>query len=424
MSAPLLHLAFHHAGFQTAMDVAVTTTISLLLIATIVALIARRLAFPYTIGLVVTGIGLVLTRNDMGVVLTHDFIFDVILPPLLFEAAINLHWKELRRDALPILTLALAGTLVSAGVVAAGMVFILDWPVAPALLFGVLIAATDPVAVIAMFKDSGIGGRLRLLVEGESLFNDGVAAVLFSLALVGMQTSEGQAVTSTEMMRVLLFTVGGGVIVGLVCARVAIAVAGHTSDHLIESTLTALVAYGSFMVAEHFHFSGVLATVAAGLLAGNLAVLGDRVNSRISLKGREFVLALWEFIAFIANSLVFLLIGLTIAGIPFGQLGVIPFAVVMALVLLGRALTVYPLCLLFVRSRWAIPVSTQHVLWWGGLRGALGLALSLSLPPPLPFRNEILIATFGVVAFSVILQGLTMPPLLRKASNSEHVDAS
>ncbi len=138
------------------MGVLVTTTISLLLIATIVALVARRLTFPYTIGLVVTGVGLVLTRNDMGVVLTHDFIFDVILPPLLFEAAINIHWQELRRDALPILTLALIGTVISAGVVATGVVVVLGWPIASALLFGILIAATDPVAVIAMVKDNGV----------------------------------------------------------------------------------------------------------------------------------------------------------------------------------------------------------------------------------------------------------------------------
>ncbi len=138
------------------MGVLVTTTISLLLIATIVALVARRLTFPYTIGLVVTGVGLVLTRNDMGVVLTHEFIFDVILPPLLFEAAINIHWQELRRDALPILTLALIGTVISAGVVATGVVVVLGWPIASALLFGILIAATDPVAVIAMVKDNGV----------------------------------------------------------------------------------------------------------------------------------------------------------------------------------------------------------------------------------------------------------------------------
>jgi CPA1 family monovalent cation:H+ antiporter len=398
------------------MDVIVSTTISLLVVAIIVAMIARRLTFPYTVGLVVTGIGLALTRNKMGVTLTHEFIFDVILPPLLFEAAINIHWKELHRDALPVLTLAIIGTIISAGFVASGMVFILSWPMAPALLFGVLIAATDPVAVIAMFKDNGIEGRLRLLVESESLFNDGVAAVLFSLVLLGMQTIDGQPITSTEAAGILLATVGGGIFVGIVSAGAAIAIAGRTSDHLIESTLTTIAAYGSFLLAEHFHFSGVLATVAAGLLTGNFAVLRKEENGEVSPRGREFVLALWEFIAFIANSLVFLLIGLTIAGVPFDRLGAIALGIVVALVLLGRGLTVYPLCLLFIRSRWAIPIRAQHVLWWGGLRGALGLALALSLPSSLPFRGEILVATFGVVAFSVIVQGLTMPPLLRRAT--------
>jgi monovalent cation:H+ antiporter, CPA1 family len=258
------------------MNIVVTTTVSLLVVATIVALIARRLALPYTVGLVVTGTGLALTRNDMGVVLTHEFIFDVILPPLLFESAINLHWKDLRRDALPILTLALIGTIVSAGTVTTGMVLILGWRVVPALLFAILIAATDPVAVIAMFKDNGVEGRLRLFVESESLFNDGVAAVFFSLVLVGIQTTDGQAITSTEAARVLLFTVGGGIFVGIACAGGAMAVADRASDHLIESTLTTTAAYGSFLVAEHFHFSGVLATVAAGLLLGTSGCRPER----------------------------------------------------------------------------------------------------------------------------------------------------
>jgi Na+:H+ antiporter len=371
--------------YGAAMDVVVTTTVGLLVVATIVALIARRLAFPYTVGLVITGIGLALTRNDMGVVLTHEFIFDVILPPLLFEAAINIHWKELRRDALPILTLALIGTIISAGIVATGMVFALGWPVASALLFGVLIAATDPVAVIAMFKDNRIEGRLRLLVESESLFNDGVAAVLFSLVLAEMQTIDGQAITSVEAARLLLFTVGGGILVGVACAGAAIAIAGRTSDHLIESTLTTIAAYGSFLLAEHFQFSGVLATVAAGLLIGNLTVLREGENSRISPRGREFVLALWEFIAFIANSLVFLLIGLTVAGISLDRLGGAAFAIVIMLVLLGRALTVYPLCLIFVWSRWAIPIAPS--MFSGGAACAGRSALHCLCPCRRPCRS-------------------------------------
>src|SRR4029077_20298877 len=133
-------------------------------------------------------------------------------------AAINIRWKELCRDGVPVLVLAIVGTLLATAVVAAGMVFALGWPARFALLFGVLIAATDPVAVIAMFKDNGIEGRLRLLVESESLFNDGVAAVLFSLVLAGILTTHGQAITATEAARALLFTVGGGIFIGIATA--------------------------------------------------------------------------------------------------------------------------------------------------------------------------------------------------------------
>ncbi len=396
------------------MDILLSSIVGLLVAAICVALIARSLRLPYTVGLVVTGIALAWLQIETGVSLTHDFIFDVILPPLLFEAAINIHWRPLWRDALPVLTLAILGTIVSAVVVAAGMVFLLGWPVRPAVLFGVLIAATDPVAVIAMFKDNGVTGRLRLLVESESLFNDGVAAVLFTLVVAWIQATDGDPVTITEAVRVSLLTVGGGICAGLLCAGAAIAVVWRTSDHLIESTLTAVTAYGSFLLAEHFHVSGVLATIVAGLLMGNLEVLATAEHGLISPRGREFVLDLWDFIAFIANSSVFLLIGLTVGGISFGRLGFTVLIVVIGLVLLARALTVYPLCMFFVRSRWTMSLGTQHILWWGGLRGALGLALALSLPRSLPVRDEILVATFGVVVFSVVVQGLTMPLLLQK----------
>jgi CPA1 family monovalent cation:H+ antiporter len=146
---------------------------------------------------------------------------------------------------------------------------------------------------------------------------------------------------------------------------------------------------------------------------GNLGVLAAAGSNRLSSRGQGFVLEFWEFAAFIANSLVFLLIGVTVAGIPLQGLGWTALLTAIGLVLLGRALSVYPLCLPFVGSRWAIPLRQQHVLWWGGLRGALALALALALPPSLAMRNEIVIAAFGVVVFSVVLQGLTMPLLLR-----------
>ena len=393
------------------MEVILTNTVGLLIAAILVALIARRVHLPYTVGLVIAGVGLAFAPLRTGAVLTHDFIFDVILPPLLFEAAINIRWRELRRDAVPVLTLAIVGTVIAAAVIAAGMAFGVGWPIGSAVMFGVLIAATDPVAVIAMFKDLGIEGRLRLLVESESLFNDGVAAVLFTLALGWAQPSGNGPLHPSEVAETFILTVGGGVLVGLVTAGIALVVAGRTADPLVWGTLTTVIAYGSFLLAEHFQFSGVLATVIAGLLTGNRGFLVS--NQTQAQPHREFVLELWTFIAFIANSLVFLLIGLTIAGIPFDRAGWAVLVFMIALVLFSRALTVYPLCLVFGRSKWAISRSEQHVLWWGGLRGALGLALALSLPSSLPFRNEIVIGTFGVVAFSVVVQGLSMPLLLR-----------
>ncbi len=391
-----------------------TPMIDLMIVAIGVALIAHRLRLPYTVGLVIAGIVLALSPIHLGLVLTQNIIFEIILPPLLFEAAINIQWSALRQDALPILTLAIFGTMIAAAFVTVSFHYVLGWPLQPALMFGVLIAATDPVAVIAMFKDNGVQGRLRLLVESESLLNDAVAAVLFALVLAWVQASGQTHVDTGQISSLLAVTVGGGIVAGAVCAGLAIALAHGTNDHLVESTVTTTLAYGSFLLAQHFHCSGVLATVTAGLLMGNLGLTqSSKYSGAISDKGREFTLALWDFLAFIANSFVFLLIGITVAGIPFHELGNRALSFDIIVVLISRALTVYPLSALFHRSSWHISAKFQHVLWWGGLRGALGLALALSLPQELQMRNQVLIATFGVVVFSVVVQGLTMPLLLR-----------
>jgi len=394
------------------MDEGLRQIIAMLTVAMAVAMVARRLKLPYTVGLVLVGALLAFSRTEVGPALTTELIFDLILPPLLFEAALALHWRDLRRDLLPILILSSLGTVIAMAIIATGMIFLFHWPAPSALVFGALISATDPVAIIAMFKDNKIHGRLRLLVESESLFNDGAAAVLFALALAWAAASD-HAPSAVDMSITLVRMVAGGVGVGAGLGGAAILFARGTPEHLVEVTLTTIAAFASFLVAERLHVSGVLATVTAGLIMGNLGAATPRGRIFISARGREAVTTFWEFAAFLANSVVFLLIGANVANMPYHAYGPGVLVGAIAMTLVGRALTVYPLSLAFRGSRWAISTAEQHVLWWGGLRGALGLALALSLPAELPLRNEIVVVTFGVVAFSIIVQGLTMPLLLR-----------
>jgi CPA1 family monovalent cation:H+ antiporter len=377
----------------------------LLLIAAVVAMVARRLKIPYTVGLVLAGIALAFFPLIPGVALTKELIFTIFLPPLIYEAALYIRWKELRRDLLVISVFATVGVLLSAAVTAAGMRYLAGWEWPGAILFGVLIAATDPVSVIAAFKEAGVHGRLRLLVEAESLFNDSTAAVAFGIALT---FALGGQISALGVAQTLALTVFGGILCGALVGGGALLLAGRTVDHLVEITLTIVAAYGSFLLAEHFHLSGVLAALTAGLLTGNLGPLGS-----ISDKGREAVLTFWEYIAFAVNSLIFILIGIREAYQDFVVL-LVPIGLAILLVVGGRALAIYPLSALFARSRLRVTAGHQHVLFWGGLRGALALALALGLPPGIPQREEIVTVAFGVVAFSLFVQGLTMTPLLRK----------
>ncbi|WP_298352513.1 cation:proton antiporter [Rhodoblastus sp.] len=385
----------------------------ILSIAMLVAMVARRLLLPYTVGLVAVGALLAFSRVDVGPSLTSELILDLILPPLLFEGALALRWPNLRAELPPVLTFSILGTFGAMAVVASGLVYLLDWPLASALVFGALIAATDPVAIIAMFKDSGFHGRLSLLVEAESLFNDGAAAVLFAMALAWAQAG-GHAPDAKETALGFTRIVLGGVGVGAFAGAAAIVLARGTSEHLVELTLSAIAAFGSFIVAERLEASGVLATVVAGLIVGNFGIFSPADRSFVSRRGREAMVNFWEFAAFVANSVIFLLIGANIAVMHYETYGPFVIAGVIGLALAARALAVYPLSLPFNRSSHRISLNEQHILWWGGLRGALGLALALSLPASLPLRDEIVVVTFAVVAFSLMVQGLTMPWLLRR----------
>jgi len=376
-------------------------------------MLSRRLHLPYTVGLVLAGMALYFFHIHLKWHLSKDLIFSVFLPPLVFEAALFINWQEFKKDLPVIALLATVGVVLAATVTAVGMHYALDWDWGSAIVFGVLIAATDPVSVIATFKEAGVQGRLRLLIEAESLLNDGTAAIAF-VAVLGILTVGHQ--NSMAIAGTLLLSIMGGTMVGALVGFCLMFLAGRTPDYLVEITFTMLAAYGSFFAAEHFHFSGVIATLAAGLVVGNYKSSGS-----ITQAGRHALGPFWEFAAFIANSLIFLLIGAQEAQQHFTGIW-LPLLVAVVLVTLGRAVSIYPLCALFARSRLRVKLKHQHILFWGGLRGALALALALALPDEMPNHDAIITVTFAVVAFSVFAQGLTITPLLKKLGQISEKD--
>lgn len=379
----------------------------LLLVACLIAMLTRRLGLPYIVGLVVAGFGIALLPNAPELPLSRGLIFNVLLPPLVFEAALQLEWKRFRNELALTLTLAFAGVAIAAAIVAAGMHYAAGWSWIGAALFGVLIAATDPVSVIAAFREMKAEPRVSMVVESESLLNDGVAAVGFAVLSA---IAAGASTSATSIVPEFLWTLGGGVAIGLGVSGIILLIVGRTSDPLVEITLTTIAAYASFLIAEEVHASGIISALAAGLVVGNLGW-----GAALSEEGKTRVQYAWEYFAFLANSLVFILIGLNTASLPLLQLGSVG-AIAIALVLVGRAASIYPLAALFSASRWKLPASYQHTLFWGGLRGALALALALAVPPSVPERTAIIVTAFVVVGFSILVQGLTMPWLIRRLS--------
>lgn len=387
----------------------------LLFISAVVAMMSRKSRIPYSVGLVITGGGLAFFPFTSNMMLTKEVLFSTLLPPLIFEAALFLPWYQLREEFPVIGMMATLGVIMAAILTAVGMHYLATWPWISATVFGVLIAATDPVSVIATFKEAGVKGRLRILVEAESLFNDGTAAVLLGVVVV---LASGHAPTVSSVAMNIVLTIGGGIVSGAMIAGVALFLSGKAHDHLIEITFTTIAAYGAFLFAEHFHMSGVLATLTAGLILGNTDLIGGMTE-----KGREAVEAFWEYAAFVANSLIFLFIGIQEAQQHFSTL-LLPAGIAIVLVILGRAVAIYPICFLFKRSSLSVSYTHQHILFWGGLRGALALALALGLPPSIPFKNEIETVAFAVVAFSIVVQGITMHPLLLKLGELTHYKES
>jgi monovalent cation:H+ antiporter, CPA1 family len=391
-------------------DIAIVT---LLLIISAVGIATLSLRLPYPIALVLAGLVLgAIIHSPLP--LFHDLPLDaleftphlilvVFLPALLFEATLHLEVTTLRKTLLPIGLLALPGVVLTALIVGALVAWGVgvDWPTA--MLFGAIIAATDPIAVLAIFKQLGAPHELAVLIEGESLLNDGTAVVL-SRILLGVVLAGSFSIASGVMQFAVV--VGGGLLVGLLTGTLVSRLTARIDDHLIEITLTTILAYGTFMAAEALGVSGVIAVVTAGLVLSNTgARYGMSPTTRLAL------LTFWEYVAFLLNSAIFLLIGLQVDLLSLA-FTLLPIGIAVAAVLLARAIVVYGLGLIVLPLPPVLPLRWLHVLFWAGMRGALSLAVVLSLPLDLPARGLLLNLTYGVVLFSLLVQGLTMRPLL------------
>jgi CPA1 family monovalent cation:H+ antiporter len=398
----------------------------LLLISSLVGIFAQRVRLPYTLALVLAGLALSFIQLEAlrDVHLTSDLLMLLFLPPLLFEAAYHLPFDDFRKNGAHIAYLALAGVLITACLTALGtygafnyfgLVENFNWT--HAFLFAAVISATDPISVLALFKEVGAPKRLYQIVEGESLINDGVAVVIFAIvvAIIGLPSSHGPSAELSGVQAIISFacitfvkTAIGGILVGAAIGALASVMTRQVDDHLIEVTLTTLVAWGSFLIAEELHVSGVLSTVSAGILMGSFGkYFGMSASTRVAVQ--DF----WQYMGFLSNSFIFLLVGLELdPGAFITNLPVVLIA--FFAVLAARGVAVYagiPLVDLFSVP---LPSLWKHVLAWGGLRGSLSMVLILGLPLDFAGRSFLINLVFGVVSVSLFLQGLTMAPFMKR----------
>lgn len=395
----------------------VIAVVALLLIAAAAAVGLKRLRFPFTVGLVLVGIVLGGLQSQVGALhilssfsLSPDLILFVFLPTLIFESAFNMDVRLLSRNLAPVLTLAAPGLVISTFIVAALVHALTPLTLGPALVFGALISATDPVSVIALFREVGAPKRLAILVEGESLFNDATAIVLFTilLAMVVEGPAGGGGVSQGLVAFLRVFV--GGLTVGVIAGYLMVLTISLAEDEpLVEVAFSTVAAYAAFITAEHYlEVSGVMATVGAGVMVGALG------STRFTPDLKAYLRQFWAYASFVANSLIFLLVGLSISiDMLADHAGPIGWAILA--VLLARAVTVFGLVPIVNRLPNAEPVNLRYqgIMYWGGLRGAVALALALSLPTTFVFRDLMLALTIGIVLFTLLSGGITMGPLIR-----------
>ena len=397
------------AGGEATLD-AIRIVVALLSVAAVTSLVTHRLRIPSSVALVVLGLiaGALLPLGAIQV--TPELVLLVLVPGLVFEAALRLDLEHLRRTAGWMVLLAAPGVVISAAIVAVVLNLATGLPFELGMVVGAMVAATDPVSVIATFRNLGTPRRLSTLVEGESLLNDGTALVLFTVTVRAITSDE----TVAQTLVTVVLTVVGSVAIGLAGGWLASRLISLVDDLAIELTISLAAAYGTYLLADGLGQSGIIATVIAGVVIGTQ---GRATNlSRQALEALDVV---WELIAFVLTAFAFLLVGLAIT---FGDLVAagpsILFGVIA--VLIGRFLVVYGLLggaarLLRNRTRLTeVPIAWLHVLFWAGLRGAVAVAIALSLPADFPQRALLQEITFGVVLFTLFVQGTTAERFVRR----------
>ena len=378
--------------------------------ATVVAIVARRFTIlPYSIGLVGLGVAVSAIQPPLDLEIAPDVLLAVLIPGLIFEAAYRIDLRDLVPNLPAVTVLATVGVLVTAVTVALALNLATGLPFALAFLVGTMLAATDPAAIIAVFSRLRAPRRLTALIEAESLLNDGTGIVIFAIAVEAF----GRDVAPMELVVGLVVTTVVSTAVGAAIGYLATRVLARVDDHLIELMISLVAAYGSYLLAERLDQSGILATVACGLVFGSL---GRRAASA---RAKDAIDTVWEFIAFGMTTIVFLLIGLAVS-IPQLADAFVPSLVALVGLLVSRALVVYGLLgagsRAMARLRWgrAVPSTWLHLIAWAGLRGAIAVALALSLPADIPQRDLLQGIVFGCVLLTLLLQGTTAEPLVRR----------
>jgi monovalent cation:H+ antiporter, CPA1 family len=413
----------HPAAVESS-GLSIPMVIILISIAAFIAALVKRVNIPYTIALVLGGLVLSLFHVLEPVELTEELVLFTFLPALLFEASWNLDVRHLKAQVTPVLMMATIGVVLSIAIIGYAMHFIVGIPLLPALLLGAMLAPTDPVSVVAIMKQFRLDHRLASTIEAESLCNDGTAVVLYkllaALLIVGVGAFTADPLSfGLGALGQFVAVVGGGALLGALLGGAFSFFTSRFNDHLLELTFTTIVAYGSFFLAEQIivpgqipslHLSGVLSTVAAGLVMGNV---GRQYG--MSASTSIVVSSFWEYAAFFVNSMIFLLVGLKIGVIHMIESWPL-ISIGFGVVLLARAVSVYGLSAVSRLFGVKLPAAWQHVLVWSGLRGALSMALVLSMPKglvPPDIKETLTVIVFGVVLGSLLLQGLTMPKLLK-----------